>query len=398
MNLVVFTEFFENDRNSAGRHMTDLVRELSSKFESIDVYSIYNHKNINNHKAWPSNVKIYNLGLDINAKSNSYLIRFFVELSISFRALLKIISMRKLSFYNTIIWYSPTIFWGPIVFILSFFKKSKKYLILRDIFPQWAIDLGVIKKFSIQKFVLNLFEKLQYKVADIIAIQTEGNKSYFDNLSYAKNKLVILRTWYDTSEELSELPTEIREQIPSNKKLLTYIGNLGIAQDQLLLMELIKEMKVLDNFHFLLIGQKKTDRENIYNAKSEYRLENLTIINSIDQKYVNTVCLMSYVGIFSLDKRHTTHNIPGKFLQYLSCGLPVFGICGHGDIVKIINKNNFGKTYLGDNSNEAFEVLNALIENIDNGAINSIDLKNYVKNNISTKDTAIKIYNDLIKK
>ena len=46
MNLAVFTEFFEHDRNSAGRHMTDLVKELSCKFQHIDVYSIYDHKNI----------------------------------------------------------------------------------------------------------------------------------------------------------------------------------------------------------------------------------------------------------------------------------------------------------------------------------------------------------------
>lgn len=398
MNLAVFTEFFENDRNSAGRHMTDLVKELSGKFEHIDVYSIYDHKNVTNYEAWPSNVNIYNLGLDINAKSNSYLIRFFVELSISFRALLKIISMKKLAFYNNIIWYSPTIFWGPIVFILSLFRKSRKYLILRDIFPQWAIDLGIIKKVSIQRIVLNLFEKFQYRVADTIAIQTDGNRSYFDNLNYAKDKIAILKTWYDISEEVSELPVEIREQIPLNKMLLTYIGNLGVAQDQVLLMKLVKEMQALSNFHFLLIGQKKTDRENIYNAKNKYQLENLTIIDSIDQKYVNSICLMSYIGIFSLDKRHTTHNIPGKFLQYLSCGLPVFGICGHGDIVDIISKNNFGRTYVGNNSKDALSALKSLIYDIDKNYIEPELLKSYVKDNISTEQAANKIYDNLIKK
>lgn len=398
MNLAVFTEFFENDRNSAGLHMTDLVRELSSKFDQVDVYSIYDHKKIFKTKAWPSNVKIYNLGLDINAKSNSYIIRFFIELSISFRALFKIISIRKLFFYDAIIWYSPTIFWGPIVFILSLFKKSKKYLILRDIFPQWALDLGIINKYSIQNIVLNFFEKLQYKIADTIAIQTEGNKQYFDNLSYAKGKLVVLRTWYDVSKEICELPIELTAKIPSNKKLLTYVGNLGIAQDQTVLIGLIKEMKILDNFHFLLIGQKNIDRENIYGAKKKHNLENLTILDSIDQKYVNSICTMSYVGIFSLDKRHTTHNIPGKFLQYLSCGLPVFGICGDGDIVDIISKNGFGKTYLGNNPKDAQSSLKKLIDEIENNYIESKHLKNYVKDNLSSEQAANKIYDNLVGK
>ena len=180
--------------------------------------------------------------------------------------------------------------------------------------------------------------------------------------------------------------------------LLTYIGNLGVAQDQVLLMKLVKEMQALSNFHFLLIGQKKTDRENIYNAKNKYQLENLTIIDSIDQKYVNSICLMSYIGIFSLDKRHTTHNIPGKFLQYLSCGLPVFGICGHGDIVDIISKNNFGRTYVGNNSKDALSALKSLIYDIDKNYIEPELLKSYVKDNISTEQAANKIYDNLIKK
>tara|TARA_B100002019_G_scaffold259207_1_gene244432 strand:- start:14459 stop:15652 length:1194 start_codon:yes stop_codon:yes gene_type:complete len=397
MNLAVFTEFFEHDRNSAGCLMTDLVRELSCKFEHIDVYSIYDHKNISRSQSWPSNVRVYNLGLDINAKSNSYLIRFFVELSISFRAFLVIISLRKLTFYDAITWYSPTIFWGPIVFILNFFKKSRKYLILRDIFPQWAIDLEIIKKYSLQTIILTFFERFQYKVADTIAIQAEGNKSYFDNLHYAKDKLVILRNWYDIKEVTSELPIEIRNQVPSNKKLLVYIGNLGIAQDQELLLDLIKEMKPLSDFYFLLIGQKDSDRENIKKKKDKFKLDNLTIINSIEQEHVNSICLMSYIGIFSLDKRHTTHNIPGKFIQYLSCGLPVYGICGSGDIVDIVSKNNFGRTYSGNNSKKALMVLEKLISDIDNNYIESKALKSYVRNNLSTQQTAKKIYDDLNK-
>ena len=397
MNLAVFTEFFEHDRNSAGRHMTDLVKELSCKFQHIDVYSIYDHKNIKTSTKWPANVKIYSLGLDINAKSDSYVIRFFVELSISFRALFKIIVLRKLFFYRSIIWYSPTIFWGPVVFILGFFKKSKKYLILRDIFPQWAIDLRVIKKYSIQHFILSFFEKLQYKVADTIAIQTEGNKSYFEELEYAKSKLVILRTWFDICEEIHEIPLEISQEIPFNKKLLVYIGNLGIAQDQKIILDLIKEMKSFNNFHFLFIGQKDADKDYICKIKNKNNLENLTILKPIEQQYINLICSKSYIGIFSLDKRHTTHNIPGKFLQYISCGLPVYGVCGQGDIIEIIEKNNLGKTYIGNQPMEALNMLNNLIKDIDNNKIDPEQLKNYVKNNISTKDAALRIYNNLAK-
>ena len=78
MRLAVLTEFFENDKNSAGKHMTDLVIELHSKFEKIDVYTLNHEPNINN--IWPTNVEIHSLGLNISNKSQSYYKRFFLRL------------------------------------------------------------------------------------------------------------------------------------------------------------------------------------------------------------------------------------------------------------------------------------------------------------------------------
>ena len=94
---------------------------------------------------------------------------------------------------------------------------------------------------------------------------------------------------------------------------------------------------------------------------------------------------MKYIGIFSLDKRHTTHNIPGKFLQYLSTGLPVFGLCGKGDIVKLISDRGFGRTYLGNQADEAVEILKELSKDIENDRIDFESLKDYIDDELSTK-------------
>ena len=178
MNLAVFTEFFENDKNSAGLHMSELVLELSKNFKTIDVFSLHNHESKIKRYNWPNNVTLHNLGYGLNDKSGSLFKRFFVELSISFRAIIYIYKIKKISSFDSIIWYSPTIFWSPVIFFLSIIKKTKikKYLILRDIFPQWAVDLNLIKRFSIQNFILRIFEKMQYHVADIIGIQSKGNR------------------------------------------------------------------------------------------------------------------------------------------------------------------------------------------------------------------------------
>ena len=392
MKLAVFTEFFENDKNSAGRHMTDLVLELSKKSETIDVFTLYAHSLPKDRQnKWPQNVRIHSLGYSTESKTNSYYFRFFVELSIGIRAFLKVLKLRKLYYFDSIIWYSPSIFWGPTIFLISIFKKTKRYLILRDIFPQWAVDLNLIGKNSLKALILRFFERLQYKIADVIAIQTEGNNAYFDNMKYAKNKLTILRTWYDLQENNFEIPENIYSNLPEGKKIILYMGNLGVAQNQETLLDTIKEFKDDSTYHFLLIGLKKSDKIKVVNILSSEDLSNFSIYDSIDQRYVDAVCKIATVGVFSLDKRHTTHNIPGKFLQYLSSGLPVFGLCSESDITDIIQKNKFGKTYTGNDPIRAKKMLKNLIIDIEIGLINKKNLTLYIKDEISTKKAAIQI-------
>ena len=384
MKIGIFTEYFEHDKNSAGRHMSDLVKELSISSESIDVFTLYKYSNKSSFDEL-NNVEIHSLNVSLNAKTKSLAKRFFTELLISFRAFFVVLRLKKLSHFDVLIWYSPTIFWGPIIKLLNLFKKSHKYLILRDIFPKWAIDLEILKKEGIKHKILRAFENLQYRTADTIAIQTEGNISYFDDIPNTSKKIKILRTWYDSSSSEIYLPESICNAIPKNKKILLYAGNLGIAQDQELLLETIKKMQDQKEFVFLLLGLKDKDKHNVKKYSSIHGLSNLLLLDSIDHKYMDALCRRSYIGIFSLDKRHTTHNIPGKFLQYLSTGLPVFGLCGKGDIVKLISDKGFGRTYLGNQADEAVEILKELSRDIENKRIDPESLKNYIDDELSTK-------------
>ena len=80
-----------------------------------------------------------------------------------------------------------------------------------------------------------------------------------------------------------------------------------------------------------------------------------------------------------------TQNIPGKFLQYLSSGLPVFGLCGPGDIVDLIYEKGLGKTYMGNSYDEAVDLINGLSNDIDSGRLHLRALKEYINNELSTK-------------
>src|SRR5207253_285553 len=48
--------------------------------------------------------------------------------------------------WDLLVWYSPPIFFGPLICALRRSSGARTYLILRDIFPEWAVDVGVLRK------------------------------------------------------------------------------------------------------------------------------------------------------------------------------------------------------------------------------------------------------------
>lgn len=97
--------------------------------------------------------------------------------------------------WDGVIWYSPSIFHGPLVRRLKRDSDCKSYLIIRDIFPEWALDLGLMRK-SPAYYFFKLIARGQYDTADVIGVQSEGNLSYFQPWARGTGRqLEILQNW-----------------------------------------------------------------------------------------------------------------------------------------------------------------------------------------------------------
>lgn len=102
---------------------------------------------------------------------------------------------------HMIVFYSPSIFFGPLVQKLKSLWNCKTYLVLRDIFPQWAVDIGLLKKGPICWFFRQK-EKQQYKAADVIAVQSPANIQYFSQPGLqGRYNLEVLYNWTAINNE-----------------------------------------------------------------------------------------------------------------------------------------------------------------------------------------------------
>lgn len=243
---------------------------------------------------------------------------------------------------NGVVWYSPTIFWGPLIKRLKKHFHAKSYLILRDIFPDWANDLGLIKKGPTLLF-LKIVETYQYRQANTIGVQSPNNLQYFIHEHPGlRSKTQVLWNWGAKSATKRPCSINLATSSLAGKSICIYAGNMGVAQGIEVLFELAISLKNDPYLGFVFVGRGS----EVVNLRARIKAENLTnvlLFDEIDYEEIPSLYAQCDIGLLSLDVRHRTHNIPGKLITYLQAGLPIFGFVNpENDVIRITQESNIG--------------------------------------------------------
>lgn len=261
-----------------------------------------------------------------------------------------------------IVWYSPSIFHGPLIRALKKSHHCKSYLILRDIFPEWAADLGIMRRGITYRF-FKAIERFQYSLADTIGVQTPANLQYFHkNQSIAPCQVEVLHNWLSVSES-KECTISLSDCSLAGRKLFVYAGNMGKAQDIAPFFEVIATLDQLrDDVGFVFVG-RGSEVESLSAEIIDRNLSNVLIFDEIHHSEIPGLYAQCDFGMVFLDSRHKTHNIPGKFISYMHYGLPVLACINEGnDLFDIINSESLGRVFFGV---EAERVVSAVLEMVD---------------------------------
>src|ERR1700733_211190 len=275
-------------------------------------------------------------------KGASNLLRGFHELRISALVWRKAGAFLSRHPADLIVFYSPTIFWGALVRRLKAIWHCRSYLILRDIFPEWAADTGVLKRGLTYRFFRRK-EAEQYVTADVIGVQSEGDLPYFDhNFGAGRFHLEVLRNWTKLEEPNSQ-KTEFRLRLGLVSRVVFFFGgNIGIAQDMDNLLRLAASLSGDPRIFFLIVGEGSETRR-LEATIAERRLPNIRRVPPVEQReYVSMVSEFD-VGLISLDRRLKNHNIPGKLLSYFYSAIPVLASINPGsDLFSLLEGNQAG--------------------------------------------------------
>ncbi|MEB2778406.1 glycosyltransferase family 4 protein [Algoriphagus sp. D3-2-R+10] len=262
--------------------------------------------------------------------------------------------------FDLIIIYSPTIFFGPFVKIFKKKWGAETFLILRDVFPQWAIDQGLIKKDSIIGRYFKFFEKLNYNVSNRIALQSPKNKVWFDlRFPEYSEKTCIVYNWTNEFGDNLAYKTNYRNHLGLEGKIIFfYGGNMGEAQDMMNLVRLAENIKDHKHAHFVFVGNGG-EYEKVKSSISSKKLENITLLDSVSQEVYKEMLAEFDIGLITLHRNHTTHNFPGKLLGYMAEGKPILGSVNTGnDLIELIEDSGSG--YVTENGQDNIFKENAL--------------------------------------
>lgn len=246
---------------------------------------------------------------------------------------------------------------------------AQSYLLLKDIFPQNSVDLGMLSKKGIPGLLYRYFkhtEKRTYEAADYIGCMSQANVDYLlAHESWINRDKVEVNPNSIVPRPLPEVSAgEIRKQlgIPQEAKVVVYGGNLGKPQAIETLIDALKLNEIRQVCHFVICGDG-TDRPVL---ESYFKGENpcyATLLPSQPVDAFNELLASADAGLILLDSRFTIPNFPSRLLSYLQACLPVIAATDSStDIGLIAEREGFGVLGSSETGETMLEACSALFD------------------------------------
>ncbi|WP_368251027.1 glycosyltransferase family 4 protein, partial [Enterococcus sp. 2201sp1_2201st1_B8_2201SCRN_220225] len=245
----------------------------------------------------------------------------------------------------------------PITFekVIRYVKKrdlAKSYLLLKDIFPQNAVDLNLIKNNGPIYHFFRRKEKKLYQISDYIGCMSPKNVEYLLNhnsidpikVEINPNSIELNNLEYRNSNEIDNRKKQFRNKyrILDEQTIFIYGGNLGKPQGVDFLLEFLKKTNKEKSF-FVIVGSG-TEAKKVSNFVMDNHLTNVLFLNRVSRDEYNEIEVCSDVGLIFLDRRFSIPNIPSRLLGYMEKGLPVIAATDRStDLKEMIESGGFGK-------------------------------------------------------
>lgn len=350
MRLIYLCQHFPPETGAPQIRVYEVSKELQKRGHQIEVITAFPHHPMGiipdeykgrfyMHENWDG-ISVHRSWIYPSPKG-SFWKRLASYFSFTFSAF---ISLLKAKPTDVIICNSPPLFLGITGYIGAKLKRAKFVFNVADIWPESAVELGIVKNKTFIRLA-EILEMFLYKKSWKIAAATDGIKDYMINKGKKEKDVFLLPNGVNT-DYFKWMPkdNELLNSIGiKDKRVFMYAGALGYAQglDSVLRAASILKDKYPD-VHFLFVGNGQ-EREKLVQLKEELELDNVTFYGSVPVSEMPRLFSIADYSIVSLRNIELFKGArPSKIFPALSSGVPVI-YCGDGESAAILEEYNCGK-------------------------------------------------------
>ena len=346
--------------------ISGIYTELTRKFrnEGHDVYIIYpRERRLGLPTELKEDIRVHTLGVKtLNVTKTNVIEKGIGQVLLEYqfkKALRRYFSYVK---FDIILYSTP-----PITFtkVIKYARKRNphafSYLLLKDIFPQNAADIGLLTTSGLKGLLYKSFrrkEKDLYKISDYIGCMSPANVKYIleHNPEINPDIVEIAPNSYDIPAN-SQQPTtnNIREKynLPTDRPIFIYGGNMGKPQGIPFMLECMKAVKNREDCHFLIVGSG-TEYPMLESWVNSEKPKAVSLFKYLPKQEYNALANSCDVGMIFLDYRFTIPNYPSRLLPYIMEHKPIIAVTDPNcDTGTIAEENGYGY-YSPSNSVEEF--------------------------------------------
>ncbi len=373
MNVLIIHQYFLEENDAGGSRWNELTRNWTADGHSITVLAGMMHYNGSEKlpeykgsyfkKKQQGAVTVWRCHVS-ESYNKGFAGRLWGYFSFMFSVLWAGLFKTKEKF-DVVIVTSPPLFVGFSGYIISLVKRIPFVFEVRDLWPESAIDTGVLTN----KLIIKLaywFEAFIYRKAKLINVLTPA---FYTTLITVKKvpeeKLIMIPNAADFSLSEDLLAhfdrKNFREKMNlDNHFVITYVGAHGVANH---LQQLLQAGKALEdtNVLFLLIGQGM-EKERLQQMAADMNIRNVWFIDAVPKKEVFKFILASEMGASVLKKVDTFKTVySNKTFDYMSCKIPVL-MAIDGVSRKLVEDADCGAYVEPENTDEYNKIIRAYMQ------------------------------------
>jgi glycosyltransferase involved in cell wall biosynthesis len=295
--------------------------------------------------------------------------------------------------FDLVVYSTPPITLQKAIAYVKNRDNAKAYLLLKDIFPQNAVDLGILNKSGLKGMIYTFFrskEKRLYQISDYIGCMSQANVDFILQHNPELSKKVV-EVCPNSIEPITIYKDENRAErikkkynIPQNKTVFIYGGNLGKPQGIDFLIECLRFNKSNDQLYFVIAGSG-TEYLKLETFFDNEKPNNAQLFAQIPKNDYENLANSCDVGLIFLDNRFTIPNFPSRLLSYMQASMPVLAATDiNTDIGKVIEEGQFGYWCESNNVGEFNEKVQQLC-NADLRKLLGENARKYLKDNYTAK-------------